>query len=184
MENYHDKINELLNSFSSVENISLNDIPEIDLYMDQITTFMEDKLKNYKRYPNDKILTKTMINNYTKAKLISPPNKKKYSKQHMILLILIYHFKSVLSINDISTLFNYFKNNENNSIEEIYNIFLQFEENEKNIIFSELNLNDLSAKDKESLIPLIIKLLIKAEAEKMLAEKLIDEFFTQETPKK
>ena len=184
MENYHDKINELLTSFSSIENISLNDIPEIDLYMDQITTFMEDKLKNYKRYPNDKILTKTMINNYTKAKLISPPNKKKYSKQHMILLILIYHFKSVLSINDISTLFNYFKNNGNTNIEEIYNTFLQCEEDEKNIIFSELNLNDLSTKDKESLIPLIIKLLIKAEAEKMLAEKLIDEFFTPETSKK
>ncbi len=184
MENYEEKFNELLNSFSSLENISINDIPEIELYMDQITTFMEDKLKNYKRYPSDKILTKTMINNYTKAKLISPPNKKKYSKQHMILLILIYHFKSVLSINDIGTLFNYFNKDENMNIEEIYNKFVQFQENEKQIISSEINIDNISTKDKENLVPLIIKLLIKAETEKMFAEKLIDEFFTPETPKK
>ena len=183
MENYEDKINKLLNSISSIENIQLNDIPEIELYMDQITTFIEDKLKCYKRYPTDKILTKTMINNYTKAKLISPPNKKKYSKQHMILLILIYHFKSVLSINDIGTLFNYF-NSEKINIEDIYNNFLKFEDEEKEKIASEFDFKESLQNSKDNLVPIIIKLLIKAEAEKMLAEKLIDEFLTPETPKK
>ena len=63
------------------------DIPNIDLYMDQVTTFMEEQLSSTKRYEDDKILTKTMINNYAKNNLLPPPNKKKYSKEHLLVLI-------------------------------------------------------------------------------------------------
>ena len=86
-----------INKLSNMSYIHAKDIPHIDLYMDQLTTFMEDNLSQMKRYPEDKILTKTMINNYTKNKLLPPPNKKKYSTDHMVLLIFIYYFKSFLS---------------------------------------------------------------------------------------
>lgn len=76
-------------------------IPDIELYMDQVTTFMETELEMTKRSPDDKIMTKTMINNYTKNKLLPPPEKKKYSKDHMYMLIFIYYFKSIMSISDI-----------------------------------------------------------------------------------
>ncbi len=89
---------------SQMEVIEISDIPSIELYMDQVTTLMEAKLSVYKRNEDDKILTKTMINNYAKAKLFPPPKKKKYGRSHVLLLILIYHLKSVLSINDIYTL--------------------------------------------------------------------------------
>ena len=79
-------------------------LPEIDLYMDQVTTFMEDKLKKQRRYPEDKILTKTMINNYTKNKLLPPPVKKKYNQDHLLTLIYTYYLKNILSISDINTL--------------------------------------------------------------------------------
>ncbi len=52
-------------------------IPNIDLYMDQVTTFMDSNLQNSKRRSEDKILTKTMINNYAKNNLLPPPVKKK-----------------------------------------------------------------------------------------------------------
>ena len=65
---------------------------------------MDTRLAGSKRYPDDKILTKTMINNYAKNKLLPPPVKKKYSPEHMMLLVFIYYFKNILSITDIQTL--------------------------------------------------------------------------------
>lgn len=100
-----DILNSIMASLDRIDQINADDIPNIDLYMDQITTFMDDKLKKTTRYPDeDKILTKTMINNYAKNDLLPPPVRKKYSKDHLILLIFIYYFKNVLSINDIQTL--------------------------------------------------------------------------------
>ena len=97
-------INSILESISRIDYIKPEDLPEIDLYMDQVTTFMETKLKSSKRYSDDKVLTKTMINNYAKNGLLPSPEKKKYSKEHLLLLIFIYYFKNILSINDIQTL--------------------------------------------------------------------------------
>ena len=77
------------------------DIPAIELYVDQVTRFMDQHLSGNKRSEEDKILTKTMINNYTKNRLIPPPEMKRYSKEHIILLIYIYYLKNVVSINDI-----------------------------------------------------------------------------------
>jgi len=85
-------------------NISSEDIPEIELYMDQITTFMDTRLESTRRYPEDKVLTKTMINNYTKNRLLPPSVRKKYSREHLFMLIFIYHLKNMLSISDIQTL--------------------------------------------------------------------------------
>ncbi len=81
-----------------------DDIPAIDLYMDQVTTFMDKHLSQNKRKDEDKTLTKTMINNYTKNNVLPPPEKKRYSKEHIILLIYIYYLKNVVSINDIQTI--------------------------------------------------------------------------------
>ncbi|MGS0765617.1 DUF1836 domain-containing protein [Syntrophomonas curvata] len=86
--------------------VSLNDIPDIELYIDQVTDFFEKKLSLQKRHSKDKLLTKTMINNYAKAGILIPPRRKKYSRQHIALLLLLYNSKQVLSINDISLLFS------------------------------------------------------------------------------
>lgn len=91
------------------------DIPSIELYMDQVTTFMDKYLAQNKRTDDDKTLTKTMINNYTKNELLPPPNKKRYSKDHIIILIYIYYLKNVVSISDIQTMMkplldNYYDN--------------------------------------------------------------------------
>ena len=64
-----DILNSILASVSRIDYIKPEEIPNIDLYMDQVTTFMEDHLASSKRHPEDKILTKTMINNYAKNHL-------------------------------------------------------------------------------------------------------------------
>jgi len=83
--------------------LKLDEIPNIDLYMDQVIQLFESKFAETKRNDDDKVLTKTMINNYAKGKLIFPIKNKKYSKEHLILISLIYQLKGALSINDIKT---------------------------------------------------------------------------------
>ena len=100
----NDLLNSILASIERIDYVKSADIPNIDLYMDQVTTFMEEALGSSKRYPDDKILTKTMINNYAKNDLLPPPTKKKYSKEHLMVLTFIYYFKGILSIKDIETL--------------------------------------------------------------------------------
>ena len=86
-------VRQLIENLQQLDFIQPDEIPNIDLYIDQVTTFMDEHLKQEKRFEDDKILTKTMINNYTKNHLLPPPEKKKYSKEHMLLLIFIYYFK-------------------------------------------------------------------------------------------
>ena len=103
-EKYDRDMIDLLRSIQNIDYIEPDEIPNIDLYMDQITTFMDDHLKSSKRFEDDKILTKTMINNYSKNNLLPPSEKKKYSPEHMVLLLFIYYFKNFLSINDIQSI--------------------------------------------------------------------------------
>lgn len=81
--------------------IPLEEIPRIDLYMDQIITIFEERLTQNKRMPDDKLLTKTMIHNYSKEKILQPLAGKKYSREHILQILMIYQMKQVLSIQDI-----------------------------------------------------------------------------------
>ena len=86
---------------------------------------MGEHLKGSKRYEQDKVLTKTMINNYAKNRLLPPPVKKKYSKEHLLVLIFIYYFKDFLSFNDIQSILTplterYFQSDTDFNMEWIY----------------------------------------------------------------
>jgi DNA-binding transcriptional MerR regulator len=73
--------------------------------MDQVTTFLQENLRGLSRDPDDdKFLTKTMINNYVKNKVLIPPVRKKYGRDHILLLIFIYYLKNILSLEDIKTI--------------------------------------------------------------------------------
>lgn len=73
----HAFLKEILEKLQTIDYVKPESLPNIDLYMDQVTTFMDSQLASTKRYEDDKILTKTMINNYAKNNLLPPPNKKK-----------------------------------------------------------------------------------------------------------
>lgn len=119
------KIKEQLHEWIKLGYVKPEDLPHIELYMDQVTTFMDKHLSKNKRTGEDKTLTKTMINNYTKNNLLPPSTKKRYSKEHIILLIYIYYLKNVVSINDISVMLEpliegYFDSDEDCSLDYIY----------------------------------------------------------------
>ncbi|SFC32949.1 DUF1836 domain-containing protein [Bacillus sp. UNCCL81] len=124
------KINELIEQIDLDKKILLDDIPNLDLYMDQVIQLFDNKFA--KPNSNEKVMTKTMINNYAKAKLLFPIKNKKYTKNHIILISLIYHLKGALSINDIKETLNglnqrILENNEIN-IDDIYSSFLHLNE--------------------------------------------------------
>ena len=138
-----DMLNSILSSISRIDYVRPDDIPNIDLYMDQVTTFMEKELASSKRHADDKILTKTMINNYAKNNLLPSPVKKRYSREHLLVLIFIYYFKNILSINDIQTLLNpitdkYFKSQEKLDLTSIYEEVFSMEKEQIEVLKKEL----------------------------------------------
>ena len=139
----NDMLNSILNELSHLQYVHPGDIPNIDLYMDQVTTFMEAQLAHSKRYEDDKILTKTMINNYAKNNLLPSPEKKRYSKEHLLVLIFIYYFKNILSISDIQTLLRpltdkYFKSMDDMDLTAIYNEVFSMEKGQIESLQKEL----------------------------------------------
>jgi len=123
-----DLLNSIINSFGRMNYIKPDDIPNIDLYMDQVTSFLDEQLKPTARVrvSDERLMTKTMINNYAKNDVIPPPVKKKYTKEHMLILIIVYYYKSILQINDIQDLLKpitdrFFGREGDYGIEEIYN---------------------------------------------------------------
>lgn len=187
-----DLLNSILDSLGRIQHIDPEDIPNIDLYMDQVTTFMEKRLKNTTRNPEDKILTKTMINNYAKNNLLPPPVRKKYSKEHILLLIFIYYYKGILSISDIQTLLTplsdkYFQPGGKINLEDIYKEVFSLEKPEveylkediiKKFTISQETFKNVPKEDQEilQLFSFISILSYDTYVKKLLIEKMIDSF--------
>lgn len=186
-------LNSIIESLDRIQHINLEDIPNIDLYMDQVTTFMDRKLKHTTRHPEeDKILTKTMINNYAKNDLLPPPIKKKYSKEHMILLIFIYYYKGILSISDIQSILNpltekYFQKENGLNLGAIYEEVFALEEDvvedlkvdiQKKFSTAQETFSQVPEDDKEilQLFSFICMLSYDVYVKKMLIEKMVDSF--------
>ena len=194
---------DLLEKLNTIDYISPDSIPNIDLYMDQITSFMDSQLSGTKRHEDDKLLTKTMINNYTKNDLLPPPNKKKYSKEHLLTLIFIYYLKNFLSINDIQTILNpitdkYFGSDGAFDMSDIYTEIFRMEEEESTNVLKEFSkkysiaknaFKEFPEEDQEELQTFAFICLLSYDIymKKRLIEKIIDDVITDENkdqPKK
>ena len=188
----NDILNSILKSLDHVDYIKPEEIPNIDLYMDQVTTFMDEHFTSTKRYSDDKVLTKTMINNYTKNNLLPPSVKKKYSKEHVLLLILIYYFKNILSITDIETVLEpvrekYFSGEGAISLSDLYREVCEMEKSriepmkasvteafEKSLTAFE-NVPDEEDRNELKLFAFLCSLSFDVYLKKMMIEKIIDE---------
>jgi len=195
--NADDLLNSIIASLDRVQFISSEDIPNIDLYMDQVTTFMDSRLRNTVRdEAEDKVLTKTMINNYAKNNLLPPPVKKKYSREHVLLLIFIYYFKNILSINDIQRMLNpmaerYFGKDGGFGVKEIYEQVIAMEpdqiENLKKDIIDKYNsasedFQEIEGEEQEFLqtFSFICKLSFDVYIKKLMIEKILDEYYRKQ----
>lgn len=188
----NDLLESILASFDRIDYVKSQDIPNIDLYMDQVTTFMDKNLRKSARYPeDDKVMTKTMINNYAKNDLLPPPIKKKYSKEHVLVLIFIYYYKGILSISDIQTLLQpitsqFFQTEDDFNIASIYDEVFGLEKEQIDMLKKDVmekyncsskTFEDAPEENKEflKLFSFICLLSFDVYMKKMLIEKLIDE---------
>ena len=101
MEVNKGSLGKIISSTVNQNRLEPDQIPELDLYIDQILMLFEDKLGETRRREKDKILTKSMVNNYSKEKMIRPMRGKKYSREQILQILIICNLKNVLSIGDI-----------------------------------------------------------------------------------
>ena len=188
----NDMLKSILEHISGLDYIKTADIPNIELYMDQVTTFMDSQMASSKRYPDDTVLTKTMINNYAKNHLLPSPNKKKYSKEHVLMLIFIYYFKSFLSISDIQALLTpladrYFQKEDGLNVEDLYNEVFGMEKEQVEYLKKDLmekyqtasqSFAEAEEKDREflTMFSFICLLSFDVYMKKQLIESIIDSF--------
>lgn len=194
-----DILNSILASISRIDYIKLEEIPGIDLYMDQVTTFMENHLSSSKRHPEDKVLTKTMINNYAKNHLLPPPVKKKYSREHILMLTFIYYFKNIMSINDIQVLLGpiaeeFFPGNGSLKLTEVYQEIMDLELEQIEPLIKDVSkkfnkarssFSNADEKEQDFLqkFAFICMLSFDVYVKKQVIENLIDQMATQDSSK-
>lgn len=194
-----DILNSILSSISRIDYIKPEEIPGIDLYMDQVTTFMENHLSSSKRHPEDKVLTKTMINNYAKNHLLPPPVKKKYSKEHILMLTFIYYFKNIMSINDIQVLLGpiaeeFFPGNGSLKLTEVYQEIMDLELEQIEPLIKDItkkfnkarsSFSDAHDQEQDFLqkFAFICMLSFDVYVKKQVIENLIDQMATQDSSK-
>lgn len=192
---------EFINQLGLEDKITLEDIPDIDLYMDQVIQLFESKFKMSKRNDDEKVLTKTMINNYAKGKVFYPIKNKKYSKRHLILISFIYQLKGTLSINDIKTILGPLNTQimeDDLKIDDLYASFLRLTDQnalkfKEDILESVAEANDEGRQlggdvegrdiDYFEKFLLIASLSHMSQLYKKAAENLVDEFIASNKPK-
>ncbi|MBQ7347435.1 MAG: DUF1836 domain-containing protein [Clostridia bacterium] len=140
-------------------------IPAIDLYVDQITSLTSDKLKEGAERFHDRVLTKTMINNYSKDGLISPIKGKKYSKDQILQMLLVYSLKNTLSIGEIKRILQNIyalPSYDGKMLEDTYERFLSIKENERGEVWEMLQefikKNELDIADDAGFFTMILGL--------------------------
>ena len=188
-------LDDVMSRMHSISQLNSNDIPSIDLYMDQVTTFMDEKLASTMRSSDkdkeEHVLTKTMINNYAKNDLLPPPLKKKYTKEHMMVLIFIYYFKSHLSISDIKVLLDpitkeHFNSESSLPMKDIYEIIVGSGDKGLNVLGDDLihkyeessklfEKFDTADREYLQLFSFVCYLSYDIHVKQMLVESIVDE---------
>lgn len=147
-----------------------NEFPNVDLYIDQVVCLLENSLSEYIKGDNDKddkIITKTMINNYVKHNIIKPPINKKYNKEHIAYLFVIFILKQLYSISEIKKLIDLAI--ETSSPEQAYNKFCNELEKAIELTFSGNNYLEKTSLTQEQYI---LRNVVQSFANKLYVQKI------------
>lgn len=119
----------------TVQLIPWDEIPNFPLYIDQVVAIIDDTLEFLPRNEGDKTITNTMINNYVKAGIVPPPEKKRYTRDHVAYFIVICLLKRVYSLDEISKLFRLqiLKSSTEVAYKKFCNIFEYYINNEDDV---------------------------------------------------
>ncbi|WP_130863185.1 DUF1836 domain-containing protein [Bacilliculturomica massiliensis] len=196
---YEEFVKKIMEEYVKKGTIPVGAFPDMELYMDQTVLFMNRKLDIYRKDPKEPVITKTMIGNYAKHDLIPRPVNKRYTRDHLLLLTLIFHLKGTFQMQEIELLMKPLIDNYNSAFDEKFD-FGQIYEGVMDVFAEErekladqvdgqigrikdmLGLDEFADDDTTELFMLIASLALQADARKYLAQKLLAEYFVK--PKK
>jgi Domain of unknown function (DUF1836). len=198
---YEEFIKNTIEEYVTKGNIKVSEFPDMEIYMDQAETFLNRELGIYKKTEKDKVITKTMIGNYVKHSMLPRPVNKKYSKDHLILLMFIFYLKGTFQMEEIEEIVKPLIENYNSEFDdkidlaELYDGILEVQSSERDLLAESINrmIEDskyrlretaLSDDDMLELFMLIVNLSMKADAQKFLAHKLLQEYILKPKQKK
>jgi len=198
---YEEFVKNTIENYVTKARIKAEDFPDMEIYMDQAETFLNRELAVYKKSEKDKVITKTMIGNYVKHNMLPRPVNKKYSKDHLILLTLIFYLKGTFQMEEIEKIVKPLIDNYNSEFDDkidlaaLYKGILEVQAKEQEalaqsvnrmIIESKHQLSETSLSDDDmlELFMLIVNLSMKADAQKFLAQKLLHEYILKPKQKK
>ena len=185
---FMDEMFQLLKDPLYLREVELTDLPDLDLYMDQIITLFSEKTQD-----PDGVLTKTMINNYSKEGLLKPIKGKKYSKEHVLQMLLISHLKQTISIQQIKGVMNGIsqeaaaqEKSSEQMFREVYSGYLTNRENDREVMEQvlEVLLAKYPADDPESAAKLLMQLSWLSYMAKKMCDALVERRFPLPEKKK
>ena len=193
-----ERLQDLLSYMDRLTHIEPGEIPDIPLYMDQVTTFMNERLAGTRHNTDEVVITKTMINNYAKNRLLPAPVKKKYSRNHILMLILIYYYKNVVTFSEIESLFaplseNHFAEGSKPELSALYREIFSLEEEQRSNLKEDIlqkfraaeeTFRDAPEENREflRLYAFVCELAFDVYIKKEMIELLADELRAEQNP--
>lgn len=157
------ELNQLLALLQVFKTPSYDKLPEIDLYMDQVLTYIKKNLPPFKETDKD-ILTPSMINNYVKDNVIKNPVDKKYDKEAIASLIMVANLKRVMPIQDIKSILS-----NPNDTEKLYTVY---QKNLDTVIQSMLSMEKALTSD-DQVTKVALELAIDASVKAYFAHMML-----------
>lgn len=150
-----------------------NELPKVSLYKDQVIIYIEDVLKEVNINNGEKLLTPTMLNNYVKQKVVSPPKDKRYNEKHLAYLIVVCILKQVFTLQEICYLIR--KQIDTCPIEDAYDFFCIELEKALKSVFNTRNFSESSSAKKVTTESEIVRSAVMAFAHKIYIQRYIIE---------
>ena len=174
MKDINKSLNSWLEELNQFELTQYEKLPDIDLYMDQVITYLERQLMTFSLSSMDKLITSSMINNYVKGEVIPAPNAKRYNKEHIALILEVCLLKKVLSISNIKEILDASYKDED--FTKTYNKFVTDVATSLHEVsdLAKNKLDDIDTNDQKALLNLALSLGLKANAYILVAERIID----------
>lgn len=176
MEQWKDEVRGLAREISGAPQIAQGEIPDIEIYMDQLTTYLDKRLGFYNREEGAPFVTRSMVNNYSKAGLLPPSVSKRYSQIHIMVLSLVCQLKRLFTIQDLGRLLAPVAE-EKEGAEGLYRQFLaaQREAFAETPAMTEQLLSSLEEDDEAGAkAALVTQLAVRAQRDLLLAERILD----------
>ena len=190
---YEEFLNQVMDKYAKTGLLLPDEMPEVELYMDQVVSLLNKELAVYKEKEQD-VFTKSMVSNYVKHKVLPKPENKKYNKEHMVILNMIFQLKSIFQMDEMKVLFKSFVENHESILEEqydmegLYDSLLRSRDKEilqmtnhihEDIEYVKAVMEEMGTSDDDAheIMGVILILAIQSNAYRLMARKLLNEYF-------